>query len=743
MSLGRPSQRHPGPGTYARLLVIVLAASLALAPAQDMVVAGAEQDYAPFERRDANGDPVGFNVDLLREIGREAGFEVRFELGAWPELVERIESGTVDVLGMFVSPSRATRVDFAEPHVIVSHRIFVPAGRTAVRSLEELSGRRVVVQRDAYSHEVLRDRGIDAELVLVANEREGLRRLVREGHDAALLTEHRARRLLEDEGLSGQVVSGPPVLAVEYAFAVPEGRDALLARLEAGLDRAKASGAFDRIYERWLTPLESANPPRPPWMRAAWVGAGTAGVLVLLVLLVRGRRDRHDRAEDRKAREELDFLRRHDPLTGLLNRRAFEGELGAAMSRTARNGGSGRHAVATVNIDHFRLVNETHGHTRADRALRTVADLIRRTSGPNDRAARLGSDEFAWLLVGADPSPPRARCERLVQRIRDHAFGDVSSRLALTASVGLATVEGDEDVVTILQRSDAAGLAAKEEGGDRVRAWRETGNRMAERRGTLLWGQELGEALQEERLELYLQAIVPADASVGSKGSAEVLVRLRSREGEVVPASRFMPAAERYGFASRIDTWVVGAVLAQLDAHPEDRHAFQRIHVNLSGRSLGDPGFLAAFEATLHASAVQLPLLCFEITETALIENLDLAHEVLTRLRTMGCRFALDDFGMGHASMRYLGRLPVDYLKIDGSFVRDMVRDPEAEKIVGEINRVAHTMGLRTIAEFVESPQIRELLHTMGVDEVQGFAIGRPAPWREVVRAMNLPSASR
>ncbi|MDZ7802258.1 MAG: transporter substrate-binding domain-containing protein [Trueperaceae bacterium] len=200
-----------------------------------MITAGGETDYAPYESYDEDGDPAGFNVDLLRAIGREVGFA----LGPWQEQRERLQAGEVDVLGMFVSEARRIRVDFAEPNVIVSHRIFVPAGREAVEGLEDLAGRSVVVQRGAYSHERLVATNLELELILVDDERTGLLRLVREGHDAALLTEHRARRVLEDEGLNGEVVSGPPVLPTKYAFAVRPGGDALLARIDEGLARVK------------------------------------------------------------------------------------------------------------------------------------------------------------------------------------------------------------------------------------------------------------------------------------------------------------------------------------------------------------------------------------------------------------------------------------------------------------------------------------------------------------------------
>lgn len=713
------------------------------AAAQDVITAGGETDYAPYESYDADGDPAGFNVDVLQAIGRKAGFEVRFELGPWQEQRERLQSGEVDVLGMFVSQERGADVDFAAPNVIVSHRIFVPAGRDPVDGLEDLAGRRVVVQRNAYSHERLRAVDAEMELILVGDERTGLLRLVREGHDAAVLTEHRARRVLEDEGLTGEVVSGPPVLPAEYAFALRPGDEALLARIDEGLARVKATGEFDRIYARWLTPLEEGYDVGPDGRGVAWLGAGAALALLLLATAAWAWRVRRSRLDEPPAQRELEHLRRHDPLTGLLNRPAFEAELADGAGGAGGGDASRMDALASFDIDQFRLLNETYGHSRGDQALRDIARLIQRLSASPDRSARLGNDEFAWLLRGTELPSARARCEVLLEQIRAYEFADSDARVRITASVGLVGSHGMEDPSALLQRADAASLAAREEGGDRVREWREDDTRMAERRGALRWIREIREALDEDRLAVYGQPIVPTDPEASGACAVEALVRLRTREGELVPAGRFMPAAERYGLASRIDDWVVKAVLAWLQRNPAWRDSLRHVHVNLSGRSLGDPAFLAALEEALVASRALLPSLCFEITETALIENLDTARDVMTRLHDLGCRFALDDFGIGHSSMRYLRRLPVDYLKIDGVFVRDMARDPEAAKLVGQIHRLGRTMGLGTIAEFVESSEIRSRLRGLGVQEVQGYAVGRPTPLDEAASACAQRTPSR
>ncbi|MEX2501065.1 MAG: EAL domain-containing protein [Trueperaceae bacterium] len=708
----------------------------------DALVVGGEDGYVPFETLNAAGEPEGFHVDLMREAAQRMGRPVRFEIGPWPPLRSAIEDGTIDVLGMFASEDRARTVRFLDPHMIVYHRIYQPAGAWPLQGVRDFEGRTVVVQRDAYSHEHLQ--GLDlqgTELILVADEREGLRRLAAGDADAALLTEHRARLIVEEEALTSLTVSGAPVLPAAYAFAVPLGADALAAELNQALLALRADGTYDRLHRRWLsTDLnDGAAKDGPPGTAAAraWLPWAAAAVAVLLGLA--GVRVGAAVAQARSSRRRLTYLKTHDGLTGLLHRHAFERQVHDLTrpshdDTAASDAGARQHALAVLHVDRFRLVNETLGHAKGDRVLTEVAACLRACLRPRDVAARLGSDEFAVAFVHLRENEATDLCERIATEVRTRAFGRDDAPLRVTVSIGLLPFRsGATSVTELIRDADAACLAAKEVGGDRVHRWQPDDLHVAQRRGELRWVQDIPLALDEDRIEPFWQAIVPADATSSALPSIELLVRLRTPDGEPVAAGRFMPAAERYGLAERIDRRMLERALAWLDGDTAVRASVQRVHLNLSGRSVSDPRFLQWFEARLAASPRLLPLLCFEITETALIANLDTALQVLERLRKRGCRFALDDFGVGVSSMAYLKRLPVDLLKIDGSFVRDLSHDPHAASIIAQIHRLGRSIGLRTVAEFVETEEIRAHLAAIGVDEVQGYAVSRPEPLSELI----------
>lgn len=688
----------------------------------EVVVVGGEDGYKPYETLDQEGQPEGFHVDLMRAIARESGFEVRFELGDWETMRVGLAHGEIDVLGMFVSAERANDVAFAQPHVIVHHRIFVPASAPSFRSVEELAGKRVIVQRAALSHEYLQETGLDIELTLVDTDTEGLRLLADNEHDAALLTEHRGRFALRHHDLKELTVSGPPVLPVEYAFAVQSDNDALLQALNQGLERVMASGEFDRIHQRWLQPYE-----RPGGTPALLVAIIAALIVILLALgawqLARSLRVR------REVSQRLDYLESHDALTGLLNRLAFEKRLSQFLIERPKNG---QNVLLGINIDQFRLINDNLGHTTGDRVLVALASLIQEVFGRDVLAARLGSDEFAVLLDRTGEQDAVVQGQRFLdklRRIEPQPGGTVG------ASIGLYSFS-DEDlnVAQILRRVDCAGLAAKEDGGHRVHCWHSKDRRLAERVGMLRWVGRIQSALHEGRMEAHYQPIAHASSHDGALHAVEVLIRMRTRDGELLPAGQFMPAAERYSLSPDIDRWMLTHVLEFLADHPVVGQCVERVNINLSGRSLGDDRFLRFLLSTMDAADDELiNQMCFEITETALIANLSRARKVLEQLHERGCRFALDDFGSGLSSMAYLKALPVDYLKIDGGFVRDIDRDESARQMVAEINRLGQAVGKRTIAEYVESSAIMDRLTELGVDLLQGYAIGRPAPLEQLL----------
>jgi len=700
----------------------------------DTIVVGGEDGYAPYETLDASGEPVGFNIDLMRAIGRATGNEVRFRLGNWEEMRAALQAGEVDMLAMFVSDRRKQAVDFARPHLIVNHRIFIPAGAETIDRIEGLSNRSVIVQEDAWSHEFLQQSDMSLDLTLVDNDSAGLRLLAKGEHDAALLTEHRSRHTLRTENLANLAVSGPPVLPVEYALAVRQGEEQLLKTINAGLEKVMASGEFDRIYERWLQPLDDAGTPASRVTVAVTIVL--AAVLLLAVAWMVGRLIAY-RRDIKLANEKLAYLRRHDALTGLLSRHALEQALEKLCQETSER----EHSLLHINVDQFRVLNDALGHGRADKLLRALAGRLVELLPADALIARLGADEFAVLLSGISVETAQALAEALLTSLHDEPLVSSADSQLLTVSVGIVTFDRSEDsIARILRRADCACLAAKEDGGGKVHAWHPDDRRLAEKYGELGWISRIQSALAENRMTLYWQAIVPVGAPPHRIVAIEMLVRMLPTEpgGEVITAGTFMPAAERYFITAQIDRWVFGSMLDWMEAHPEEVEALDRVNLNLSGRSLGDARFLAFLDRRRRRHERLLPKLCLEVTETALISNLDQAREVLERLHRGGCRIALDDFGTGVSSMNYLRQLPVDYLKIDGSFVQDIDRDPEALDFIKEINRLGHHMGKITVAECVETDGVRLRLAEAGIDLMQGYLVGHPAPLDQLGAALSV-----
>lgn len=701
--------------------------------AAESIVVGGEAGYRPFESLGRTSEPVGFNIDLMRAVADTTGHAVRFRLGSWETMREALQTGEIDVLGMFVSEQRAQRVDFARPHLIVHHRIFIPASAERINSIEGLAGKSVIVQRQAYSHEYLAASGLPRDLALVETDTEGLELLARGEHDAAVLTEYRSRYALRERRLEGLAVSGPPVLPVEYALAVRKGNRALLETLNSGLDEVMSSGEFDRIYARWLQPYGEADTlARASGLRIISGIVALALLALSLWLLIRLFVSRR---QTRQAQDRLVHLTRHDTLTGLLSRHALEQELDAMC----REREAGNHVLLHINVDRFRVLNDTVGHSAADRVLRALAERLRRVFPAGTPIARLGADEFALLLQQCEGQAAVNLGEQLLSDLDRHPLDSLPEHQPFGLSIGVARFDPTTDrMPDVLRRADCACLAAKEVGGDRVHFWQPDDRRLAERFGERVWISRIHHALGEQRMRLYWQPIVAVGPPPYRIEAAEILIRMQSSEtpNEPIAAAKFMPAAERYFLAQQIDRWVLNSLLGWMQGQAEVLASLSRINVNLSGRSLGDRRFLDDLGGLINRHRNLLGKLCLEVTETALINNLDQARAVLERAHRGGCSIALDDFGTGVSSMSYLRHLPVDCLKIDGSFVRDIARDRSAFEFIREINRLAQTMGKVTVAECVETEDVAEALAEAGVDRMQGYLIGRPAPITTLPQAL-------
>jgi diguanylate cyclase (GGDEF)-like protein len=429
-------------------------------------------------------------------------------------------------------------------------------------------------------------------------------------------------------------------------------------------------------------------------------------------------------AERRQAEDRLSFLARHDYLTRLLNRTAFEEALSMLLSRLVAGGVE--HTLLYLDLDQFKVVNDTAGHMAGDELLRQVGDLLRRTLGSQDIVARLGGDDFAVLVHGANAGEGKQVAERLRHAIAEHRFTWRGQPYAVRVSIGLVAVDArSASVERLLSLADTACYAAKEHGRDQVQIYDETHTQLQSRQALMQLAPRITSALENNRFLLYRQDIRALQE--GDAGEHyEVLIRMSGTQREIIAPAQFLPSAERFGLMPQIDRWVVRQLFRFYAEHPQCLRQLSCCSINLSGLTVGDAAFEGFLEAALKEFAIPGERLCFEITETAAITDLAASLRFMRCFKRLGCRFALDDFGSGVSSYAYLKSLPVDYVKIDGAFVKDMAHDAIDRAMVKSINEVAHVMGHKTIAEYAESEAILGLLRDQGIDYAQGYAIDRP-----------------
>ncbi len=449
------------------------------------------------------------------------------------------------------------------------------------------------------------------------------------------------------------------------------------------------------------------------------------GALIGAVLIFR------DITEARRVERQLSYHASHDALTGLVNRREFERRLEHILGTAAEDD---RHGVLYLDLDQFKVVNDTCGHVAGDELLRQVGVLLASQVRKRDTLARLGGDEFGVLLEHCDENKAVQIAYLMRDALQDFRFVWEEQAFAVRASIGLVPViPRAHTLASVFRAADDACYAAKEQGRNRVHLYQPDDHDLARRRGEMQWIPHIQQALAENRFVLYFQPIVPLFQ--GGRPHGEVLLRLLDTNGDLIPPSVFIPAAERYQQMQAIDRWVVRSVFVAL-CDPETVLPPAGVAINLSGQSLGDQQFLEFVEQQLEQGAVPVDRICFEITETAAISNLSHAIRFFSALKPRGCRFALDDFGSGLSSFAYLKTLPIDFLKIDGGFVKDMMKDPIDHAMVEAIHRIGHVMGIETIAESVENQHILAELKAIGVDYAQGYEVGRPAPLGKIVRAL-------
>ena len=421
----------------------------------------------------------------------------------------------------------------------------------------------------------------------------------------------------------------------------------------------------------------------------------------------------------------ISFQTSHDPLTGLVNRREFEKRLGSTMGA----GGGRRHAICYLDLDHLDMVNDTCGHRAGDAVLRQVAARLQTLVRGTDLLARMGGDQFAALLTDCNPSNATKLAENLREAVRELRFPWEDHVFEVSTSVGIACIDAStRHFSDAVSAAHAACLVARQDGGDRVRTYQPADLEYGHHHHLARWMQKVREAVESSRFQLLVQDIVPVVGGANHERHGELLVRMLDEHGNLVAPHTFLSAAERYNLMPAVDRWVIQHAFDALDNGAEALSSLNLCAINLSGQSLSDPDLLNDVTELLNSATFPARRLCFEITETVVVENFDTARSFIEALKQRGCRFALDDFGSGMSSYSYLKHLPVDYLKIDGSFVRGMLEDPIDRAVVESINQIGHDLNMKTIAEFVENDEIIAALAEVGVDYAQGAAIGEPRP---------------
>ncbi|TPK94393.1 EAL domain-containing protein [Mesorhizobium sp. B2-4-14] len=454
----------------------------------------------------------------------------------------------------------------------------------------------------------------------------------------------------------------------------------------------------------------------------------------------------HDMTREEDYIERLSWQASHDALTGLANRRAFESRLERTI--VDLQGQARQHALMYLDLDQFKLVNDTCGHAAGDQLLRHISSVLTNELRSGDVLARLGGDEFGVLLIDCEAGTAADIAERLRAAVQDLHFSWDNRPFNTSVSVGMVQIANAQATIEeVLRAADVACYMAKEKGRNRVQIHTDGDMALRERFGEMAWVQRLHIALEQNRFRLHAQEIWPLNDDVAEAGAhIEILLRLTDEDGSFVTPQSFIPAAERYGLMPSIDRWVVRNTFRILAARQADvRMApITTCAINLSGATFGDETFLDFLREQFLVHRISPAMICLEITETSAIANLTNAMRFIADLRGLGCRFALDDFGSGMSSFAYLKHLPVDYLKIDGSFVKDMLDDRIDRAMVEMIHHIGKVMGKRTIAEFVESDGIVAALRTIGVDYAQGYGIARPQPFDSstVLRGPDIASAA-
>lgn len=530
---------------------------------------------------------------------------------------------------------------------------------------------------------------------------------------------------------------------LKYTFLSNRYEEATGVPPEQILHRSRYELLEERIgdREKWVEHFDDMQARRPfKSFKYAWVDANgnvtarqMSGKPVLddngAFLGYRG--SGHNVTESHVLTQELSYQASHDVLTGLENRRVFEQRLQSLLESNQSQ--DTEHALCYLDLDQFKIINDTCGHVAGDELLRQLGRLLKERVRSKDTVARLGGDEFAVLMENCAIRPAKRVAEFLRKAVEDYRFDWEGKTFRIGVSIGLVVItEASGDITSVLRAVDNACYAAKDEGRNRIHIFCEDDEALARRYGETQWVERINHAMYENRLFLAAQPIVKVRSSHNKGDHFELLLRMQDEDGNTISPSAFLPAAERYGLATKIDCWVITAAFQWLKDEPGILAGLLCCSINLSGQSLGNDEFLKFVIKKFIETGIPPAKICFEVTETAAIAHLSSATRFIKTLRERGCLFSLDDFGSGMSSFAYLKNLPVDFLKIDGMFVKDIVDNPINLAMVRCINDIGHVMGKQTIAEFVENKAILDKLREIGVDYVQGFETGRPQALWEI-----------
>ena len=575
----------------------------------------------------------------------------------------------------------------------------------------------LILSREPQEHplqdELLRLR--ELQQVTLASVADGI--LITDAEGRIVIINDAAREML---GLVSSDIEGEPVDDVLRLCGADETQalESLFAQTIRRGDRVHA-GSDSRL-------LVANRNPLPVSAQASPVRSSQAEIVGAVITL-------RDNSETRRLSAKLSWQANHDALTLLPNRRYFEAELARAME--GARFGSANHGLIYVDIYQFQVVNDTCGHAAGDELLKRLAQLFGKALRSQDLLARLGSDEFGILLRNCTLAGTHRVANLLLRGVEQFVFAWGGKRLTVGISVGAVAIDRDsESDAQVMAAAEASCAAAKEAGRNRIHLYHHHNSQIVERRrNEMHWVEKINDALAENRLVLYQQSVVPVVLTDLAGNTAhvphyEILVRMRDRDGNIILPGQFIPAAERYGLMEDIDRWVLTNVVDYIARRELAGLAPVSYAVNLSGPTLGNESFRDFVLQELLRTGIDTKALNFEITETAAVGNFNRAVRFIETFRARGCEFYLDDFGSGMSSFSYLKDLPVDYLKIDGAFIKSMETDSVDYAMVSAINHLAHVMGIKTVAEYVENEGILKLLEKLGVDYAQGFGIAAPAP---------------